>query len=132
MSFNERLKQVRENKNLTQQEVADEIGKKKNSISDWETGKARPDVDILVKLCKLYKISADSLFEEFDDVENKGEILSADELHLIKNYRNLKPDAKEFVLLSTAAAFNTDDIIRQIEEMEANDEAISTPSSLTD
>ena len=62
------------------------------------------------------------------NAEDKEELLMLARHKVKKN----KPDAKEFVLQSTAVAFNTDDIRKQIEEMEANDEAISTLSSLAD
>lgn len=101
MSFKERLKQARESKGLTQQEVADGISKKKNSISDWEVGKARPDVDVLARLCKLYKINVDSLFEEFDDTKlrHRELPLTADIKELIECYQSCSIEDKEELLL---------------------------------
>jgi len=69
MSFEKRLKDYRILKGLKQQEVAEALNKKNNTISDWENGKAKPDVELLPKLCKLYGINPDLLFEEFDDQE---------------------------------------------------------------
>ena len=41
MLFSERLKTLRKEKKLTQKELAEQIGIKQNSYSDWETGKKR-------------------------------------------------------------------------------------------
>ena len=37
--FSKRLKELRKEKKLTQKEIAEQIGIKQNSYSDWETGK---------------------------------------------------------------------------------------------
>lgn len=50
-----RLKQLRQRKCLTQQEVADKIGQKsKSAISMWESGKYEPDVITFLTLCCEY------------------------------------------------------------------------------
>lgn len=48
--FSERLKQLRKNRNLTQKELADKIGIKQNSYSDWENGKSEPKLDKITQL----------------------------------------------------------------------------------
>ena len=47
MAFGERLRNARKNKGLTQKQLADLIGAKHNSISDWENNKNRPDPDTI-------------------------------------------------------------------------------------
>lgn len=54
------LKVERVKKGLTQQEVADYLGVKQQTYSKYEKG-SPVDNDIIVKLCKLYEISADEL-----------------------------------------------------------------------
>ena len=60
--FGERLREVRKSKKITQQEVADRLGIKRNTYSDWENGKTEPTFEILVKLADLFDISLDWLF----------------------------------------------------------------------
>lgn len=55
-----KLKIERVKKNLTQQEVADYLGIKQQTYSKYEKGSPISD-DIIIKLCKLYDISADEL-----------------------------------------------------------------------
>lgn len=60
--FTERLKELRKRNNLTQKELAEQIGIKQNSYSDWETGKNEPSFENLIKLANLLEVSLDWLF----------------------------------------------------------------------
>lgn len=62
MIFSERLKTLRKEKKLTQKELAEQIGIKQNSYSDWETGKNEPSLENLIKLADLLEVSIDWLF----------------------------------------------------------------------
>lgn len=67
MSFNETLKKARKAKGLTQDDVAQALGAKNTTISNWENGVSRPDVDTLVLLCRLYEISPNDILEYYND-----------------------------------------------------------------
>lgn len=60
--FTDRLKTLRKEKKLTQKELAEQIGIKQNSYSDWETGKNEPNLENIVKLADLLDVSLDWLF----------------------------------------------------------------------
>lgn len=60
--FSERIKRLRKNKGLKQQELAEILGIKRNTYSDWENGKTEPRFDNLVKLADLFDVSLDWLF----------------------------------------------------------------------
>ncbi|WP_051125953.1 helix-turn-helix domain-containing protein [Streptococcus sp. HPH0090] len=60
--FSERLKRLRKNKGLKQQELAEIFGIKRNTYSDWENGKTEPSFDNLVKLADFFEVSLDWLF----------------------------------------------------------------------
>ena len=55
------LKELRLNKNLTQQQVASLVGISKAMISSYELNAREPSLTILMKLAALYKVSVDSL-----------------------------------------------------------------------
>lgn len=61
MSLGERLLNLRKEKHLSQEEVADKINVSRQTISKWETDQSTPDFDKIMPLCKLYEISADEL-----------------------------------------------------------------------
>lgn len=56
-----RLKELRENKKLTQSQLGEQIGAKKSAISLWESGKRQPDQDTLIRLAALFGVSVDYL-----------------------------------------------------------------------
>ena len=60
--FGKRLREVRKTKGLKQQELADRLGIKRNTYSDWENGKTEPSFESIVKLADLLDVSLDWLF----------------------------------------------------------------------
>ena len=63
MVLKDKLKEARIKADLTQKQVAKLMDTKDTTISNWETGVSRPDVDTLGELCKLYKASPNSILE---------------------------------------------------------------------
>lgn len=61
MIFSDRLKTLRKEKKLTQKELAEQIGIKQNSYSDWENGKTEPSFENLINLADLLEVSLDCL-----------------------------------------------------------------------
>ena len=61
MTFKERIKELRIEANITQAELAAKLGKGESAIRTWETGRAKPDVDTLIKLSKIFDCSVDYL-----------------------------------------------------------------------
>ena len=59
--FAEQLKQARQAKNLSQEDLATKLYLSRQSISKWETGESSPDLDNLVKLVDILDISLDEL-----------------------------------------------------------------------
>lgn len=70
MTFGEKLKKLRTDNNLTQDELADKIYVTRTAISKWETDKGYPSIDSLKQLSNLFHISIDELISD-TDVENK-------------------------------------------------------------
>ena len=59
--MNERLKQLRLEKGVKQEEVARIIGITKSAYSNYEQGIREPSFEILIKLCKYFDVTADYL-----------------------------------------------------------------------
>lgn len=51
------LKELRQNKKMTQQELAEKLGVSNRSVSRWETGATMPDFDLLIELARFYDIA---------------------------------------------------------------------------
>ena len=61
MEISERLKEIRQNAGMTQEEVAEKIMVSRVTVSHWENGKSLPDIVSLISLSDLYSISLDEL-----------------------------------------------------------------------
>lgn len=60
--FGANLKKARKRCGLTQRQLAERIGAKHNSVSNWETGQNEPDTQTIRKLCDTLSITANDLF----------------------------------------------------------------------
>ncbi len=54
-----KLKELREDNNLTQIDIAKVLNIKQNTYSQYETEKRQLPIDILIKLSKYYKVTTD-------------------------------------------------------------------------
>lgn len=57
--FGYRLRELRENKNMTQTQVAARLNLSKTTISGYENNIKTPSLDVLIRLSILYGVSAD-------------------------------------------------------------------------
>ena len=61
MSIGEKIYRLRTEKNITQEDVAFELGVSRQSVSKWETDQAIPDLDKIKMLCEYFNVSIDYL-----------------------------------------------------------------------
>lgn len=59
--FNERLRELRENRNLTQAQLAKELLIDQRSLSFYEIGKYEPNLDTLKRIAIFFNVSTDYL-----------------------------------------------------------------------
>ena len=59
--FGDNIKRLRKNKGLKQQEIAELLGVKRNTYSDWENGKTEPKLENVVKLAQIFNTTTDEL-----------------------------------------------------------------------
>lgn len=64
MALAEKIQILRQEKGLSQEQLAERLGVSRQSVSKWETGQSRPDMDKLVVLAELFGVSADYLIRE--------------------------------------------------------------------
>ena len=55
------IKQIREEHNLTQKELADKLGVTFQAVSKWENGKNVPDIGILKQISEEFHINVDDI-----------------------------------------------------------------------
>lgn len=97
MGFNNKLKELRKEKNISQEQLANELNISRQAISKWESGKAYPDIDNLILLRKIFGVSLDELImEEEEKVEennSKQELIESSEKGI---FEDIDSEAEEF------------------------------------
>jgi len=61
LEFNEKLQELRKQKNLTQEELAGDLFVSRTAISKWESGRGYPGIDSLKEISKYFSVSIDEL-----------------------------------------------------------------------
>ena len=59
MEFHEKLQQLRKQKGLTQEQLADQLYVSRAAVSKWESGRGYPNIDSLKALAKFYSVTID-------------------------------------------------------------------------
>lgn len=97
---------LRQKRKLTQAEIEAECGLKENVLSNYENARSRPNVDILIKLSNVLRVSIDDLL--LFDFENSS---------LSEMESRLKTGNEESSLhTSKESAFNTEDELSLVKE----------------
>lgn len=125
----ERLKEARNNKGLKQQEVADQLGIKANTISNWERGRTEPDIDTFVKLCRIYQIDCAALLSDVYAFKRVSNDISLVEYEYIKKYRLLDEHGIEMVDFTLNKEYERSKALAE-QEKESNDNIVEMPSHL--
>jgi len=96
------IKELRQKKGITQEELGKILNVQKATISKYERGHIIPDVPTILKLSEFFGVTIYYLLglpENNTLNKYKDIILSEDERCLIEKYRKLPPDRKETVKL---------------------------------
>lgn len=93
------LKQLRSEKGISQNKLAESIGTSQQSINKYENHNIEPDINTLTALADFFNTSVDYLIG-YSDIRHKIEPVSpfdlnSDEAELITVYRNLTDKEKE-------------------------------------
>ena len=61
-TFGKRLKELRAENELRQSDLASRLSVDQRTISNWEKGIREPNIDMIIKIAKLFDVSTDYLF----------------------------------------------------------------------
>lgn len=107
--FGDRLKELRKNNNLTQDDIAKMFNVTKNAVYSWEVNKTQPSMEIIVALAKYFNVTTDYLLglnkNDIDEIDklnialreagmvNSNETLKKEEIELaidqVRQYKQL-------------------------------------------
>lgn len=102
----EKIKKYRENKNMTQNEVADILGVKSATISKYETNTLEPNIESIKKLAETFEISIDELLKD----EEEFNISKYNILGILREQKNMKLKGNLYHNTQITFAYNTNHI----------------------
>ena len=85
MEFNEKLQELRKQRGLTQEELAEKLYVSRTAISKWESGRGYPNIESLKAIAKFFSVTVDELL-------SSGEVLTIaeeDNKRKEKHFRDL-------------------------------------------
>ena len=89
-TFGERLARLREDKGWLQRDLAFRVSVKANTISNWEKGISRPNLDQLCLLCQALSVTSDTLLGL--DKTGMERTLNLKEQRILTAIRNATPE----------------------------------------
>lgn len=69
MEFNEKLQELRKQKNMTQDELAEHLYVSRTAISKWESGRGYPSIESLKAIAKFFSVTIDDLLSSNEALE---------------------------------------------------------------
>lgn len=84
MEFGKQIKKLRQEAQLSQEELAERIYVSRQTISNWENDKSYPDVNSLVLLSETFQISLDKLIK--GDIEIMKDVIQKEEIEKMNRY----------------------------------------------
>ena len=63
MSFRENLLYLRAAHGMTQEQLAEQLGVSRQSVTKWESDKSYPEMDKLIKLCQIFDCTLDEMVQ---------------------------------------------------------------------
>lgn len=64
MNFAKNLKKLRQDNNLSQEDIAEKLNTSFKTVSHWETGYSEPSITQLEKLSKIFDVTIDELIKD--------------------------------------------------------------------
>ena len=89
MSYNERLRDARKAKGLTQAQLGELVGCAKNTISSYESGVNEPSVAVLNKMMAALDVDANYVFQDTDNSYRREHATPSEIEELVNPYRAL-------------------------------------------
>ena len=86
-----RIRELREEQNIRQADLAKILGVRQNTLSTWETGRYEPDNEMLQKIASHFNTSVDYVLGR-TPLRDSGVIDAVRMIHLVRTVENMAPD----------------------------------------
>lgn len=105
MEIGQRFIELRKQKNLTQEDISQQLNLTRSAISLWESNKRKPDADTLVQLADFYDVSVDYLLCRENSCQtiypDSAYALTTKEKNLLSTFKQLNKDNQDIVIGKT-------------------------------
>ena len=129
MSVGSRIRELREDKELSRAELADKIGVTIGAVSNYENEVSSPKEPILFKIMEVLECDANYLFQDSINIPTMKDSFSVLEHNLIKKYRELDAHGKDMV--ATVLQKEYDHIIELRDSVSQTEELSEESNSIT-
>lgn len=129
MSVGSRIRELREDKELSRAELADKIGVTIGAVSNYENEVSSPKEPILFKIMEVLECDANYLFQDSINIPTMKDSFSVLEHNLIKKYRELDAHGKDMV--TTVLQKEYDHIIKLRDSVSQAEEPSEESNNIT-
>ena len=102
MKFGENLYALRKSTKMSQENLAEKVGVSRQSVSKWENGEAYPEMDNILKICKIFHCKINDLIhDDIQDIDSLDEEIKMKVVKLEKEkQKKLKVISKVICIIS--------------------------------
>jgi Predicted transcriptional regulators len=97
MKFGQKLKRLRQEKDWSQEKLADEIGVKRLAINKYESGQTKPSAETLQRISEVFGVSIDYLLADESEKLAKDELTDKTLLEYVVEIEQMSEEEKKFV-----------------------------------
>jgi len=83
MDIGKQIQKLRQDNNLTQEQLAEKLSVSRQSVSKWELNQSIPELEIIVTISKLFDVSTDELLLDPDERGGKYQQIHLGSIYLI-------------------------------------------------
>lgn len=105
MVLSEKILKLRKSKGMSQDELGEQLGVSRQSVSKWESGQATPELDKIMKIARVFDITTDYLLKpnETDELLLKTTILEREQKKILD--QQFKTKNRQFSIISSIISF---------------------------
>jgi transcriptional regulator with XRE-family HTH domain len=107
MSIGNKIKEYRENKKMTQKDIAEILEVEPGTVSKYESGTLEPNIESLKRLAETFEITVDELINEENE---KFDVSKINVLEVLKEQKNMKLKGNLYHNTQVIFAYNTNHI----------------------
>lgn len=97
MQLADKLQQLRKQKNISQEELAQILEVSRQSVSKWESGQSVPEIDKIVRLSDIFEVTTDYLLKDTNDEQTAVK----EDKSITEKAQMLTPNQKLFMRVGT-------------------------------